>query len=344
MMSNRIWAYGLLLLALSLSGCRKGIVMEEGTPIRFGVSEVMVKAEFVSPNGADYLIKQGNKASVYGTWTGSSTTETVFNGVTLTCESASSWTYDNALTRNWKNSGTYHFKAVFPIREDVGSSSNGTHLTVPYSMHTEAGNVDLMVASVSRDMSEGYLGPVDLVFQHATSAIRFLFRKGESTSADYKLEMLEMQHLRTVGELILEADDLTENNPLTNDSWYLASSYRPEAIHHWEAEDESQCKPIGDTYTSFTGYDWYFCIPQDLTVSAEESHPAVHFRVKMTGGVSVENTLEIPDTDIHGDPVRWEPGKVYTYYIGVTPQTSSVYVRVNSWDAAYVSVDEIIFD
>ena len=59
---------------------------------------------------------------------------------------------------------------------------------------------------------------------------------------------------------------------------------------------------------------------------------------------AVENTLEIPEDDALGDPISWEPGKVYTYYISVTPQTTSVRVQVSSWDAAYVSVDELIFD
>lgn len=327
----------MLLLALSFSSCQRDGFVEEGIPIRFGVGEVMVKSGD-TPNVDSYLNKVGNTARVYGTWTGASGSETIFDGITLTCQSVSplSWTYDEALTRKWKKNGTYDFKAVFMNPDlvseetiDIETGSNGSHLSISYSMHTQ--NYDLMVASASRDMSEGYLGPVELPFRHALAAVRFLFKKGESSAEDYYLEMLELKNLRTVGELILESADLSM------DSWYLASSFRPEVAHHWDGD-----VLLGNSYDNYTG--WFFCIPQELAVEEDESHPAIHFQVKMSGGTSVENTLEIPDTDIHGDPVKWEPGKVYSYYIGVTPQTSFVYVRVSSWDAAYVSVDEIIFD
>ena len=331
---TRRFSYGFLMLLAVFAGCRELPAPEEENAIRFGVEEVMVKADFVAPNGADYLIKSGNKTKVYGTRTDGAEKETVFNGETLTCGgSASDWSYET--DQYWKKSGTYAFKAVFPIPESLGSSTDGTHLTVSYSMHTT--KYDLMVASATRDMAEGYLGPVVLPFRHALSAVRVLFRKGENVAENYSLDYFEFRNLRTVGELILESEELS------SDSWHLAPGYRPASIFQWEAADESQRKPLYDTYAQYDGYVWHFCLPQSLAVEEGEEHPAIHFRVRMAGGTTIEDTLDIPET-IQGDSYSWEPGKVYTYYIGVTPRTTEVFVSVSKWDAAYVSVDELIFD
>jgi len=338
MMYLRRFSYGLLVLASALAGCQHPVV-PEGELIRFGVEEqLVVKSDFIAPHDATYLNSSGNKACVYGTWaqTTSSETEAIFDGVTLTCGGTStSWTYDSAYSKYWKKEGVYVFKAVFPIPEEIEYSTSGTHLTVPYSMHTN--NYDLMVASARRDMSEGYLGPVVLPFRHATAAVRFLFRKGENVAENYALDFFELQYLHTVGELVMETDELSV------DSWYLAGGYRPASIYRWEAASEDDGIPLPATYSAYTGYTWYYCIPQSLTVDEEEEHPAVHFRVRMSNGIIIENTLPIPETDADDNPISWEPGKVYTYYIGVTPQSTTVHVSVSKWDAAYVSVDELVF-
>ncbi|MBO4634711.1 MAG: fimbrillin family protein [Bacteroidales bacterium] len=324
------------MLATALAGCQR-LSVPEGELIRFGAEEqLVVKSDFMAPHDATYLNTSGNEACVYGTWsqTPSSQIDTVFDGVILTCGgTASSWTYDAQYSQNWRKEGIYNFKAVFPIPDEIEHTTSGTHLTVPYSMHTH--NYDLMAASARRDMSEGYMGTVVLPFRHATAAVRFLFRKGEDVSENYSLVFFELQNLRTVGELILETDELT------SDSWYSAS--RTEYIYRWEAASDSDGKALPTTYGAYTGYTWYYCIPQSLTVSEDEEHPAVHFRVRMSNGITMENTLQIPENDTNGDPISWEPGKVYTYYIGVTPQTTTVRVGVSKWDAAYVSVDELVF-
>ena len=331
----------------TLAGCQHTPAPEEEIPILFGVYSGVEVKSFEAPHGSDYLIKAGNKAQVFGTWTSATeaSSEHVFEGVTLTCGSGLTWTYPEEDTRFWKRNGSYHFKAVFPIPEEVGYSTNGIHLTVPYSMHT--GNTDLMVASVARDMATGNLNSVNLDFHHTTAAVRFLFRKGDAVEDTYFLDLFEIQNVYTVGELILETDTIEEDT--WTDSWYLATNYRPDSVFLWEADGDSEKEedhpiPIPATYGAYTGYTWYYCLPQALAVESSEAHPAIHFRVSMSNGVSIENTLEIPETDASNDPITWEAGKAYTYKVSVTPQTTTVTVQVNPWDASYVSVDELIFD
>ena len=330
---------------LGLVACERTPQQPEGDEIRFTASMVGVSTRAISsvPHDQSYLLKEGNEAVVYGAYISETGQRSdVFAGVTLTCShNTSEWTYEGE-RKNWeKTGGAYDFKALFPLsmKEKVASSTDGHHLTIPYSMHTD--NYDFMVASEQREMSSGYLGPVALPFRHATAAVRFLFCKGNDVEENYTLNSFELRNLLTVGELIYETGELEYS------SWHRAD-YRAESVCEWEAGSEGgpisipKKQVLNEEFPGDWKYAWIYAIPQSLMVEDEESAPAVHFSIYM-GSNLVETTLELPNEDASFNPILWKPGYVYNYTVEVNPKNASIYVSVQEWESYKVAVDDVVF-
>lgn len=330
-------------LAVLLSGCDIFAWPErEGEDVLdFSASQgAMTRAtSAVQPDASDYLIAPNRQIAVFGTITRQGMDDyTVFNKQVVTCGADLRWTYSPL--KYWKRSGIYDFKAVFPISANCQAGSSGKHLLVNHSITSN--HMDLMVASAQRDVAADGTGPVELPFRHACSAVRFLLKK-ESAADDYKLTAFKLQNIRIVGTLDVSGEEVVFGD------WHTSGLAPAAEVFAWTAATVSDQKDIPVSYDQYTGAEWYYMIPQTMAVAATVSRPSVTFSVIFNGeSTPVSTTLSLPDSYNEGGQTveaRWEPGKVYTYYINLKPSRVAITVHVTPWDTETLVVDDsITFD
>ncbi len=332
----RQFAYLAVAAAVLLEGCRKENLSGDAVPLSFAAAfagETRAPSA-VQPDQADYLIAEGNRIGVFGTLTRAGEEEsTVFEKQAVTCGSDLSWSYRPL--KYWRKTGLYDFTAVFPYDSDCLAGTTGKRLLIRHS--AAAKNVDILVSRAQRDVSGGNTSPVDLTFHHACAAVRFLFRTSEHY--DYRLYSFQLENLRVVGTL-----DTDDGIPSLDD-WSTSGMAAAPVVWPWTASSEAGRIPIPSRYEDYTGGTWYYMIPQSLAVSG--NRPSVTFSVLFNGEPTpVHTTLALPDSIEEGGvptEARWEPGKVYTYYINLQPSRVSIDVHVTPWDSSVVAVDDIIF-
>lgn len=329
-------------LAVLLSGCDIFAWPEcEGEDVLdFSASQgAMTRAtSAVQPDASDYLIAPNRQIAVFGTITRQGMDDyTVFNKQVVTCGADLRWTYSPL--KYWKRSGVYDFKAVYPYATSTLAGTSGKRLLVSHSI--TANHLDLLVASAQRDAATGNTAPVNLRFRHACAAVRFLFKKG-SESYDYSLYSFRLENLRIVGTLDMTADTVTFDN------WHTAGMASAAEVFAWSAATASDRKDIPVSYDQYAGAQWYYMIPQTMAVAAGTARPSVTFSVIFNDEPTpVTTTLPLPASYTEGGQTveaRWEPGKIYTYYINLQPSTVAITVHVTPWDEETLVVDDIIFD
>jgi len=329
-------------LAVLLSGCDVYVwpERESGDALSFSASQgALTRATSpVQPDASDYLISPGREIAVFGTITRSGKDDyTLFNKQVVTCGQDLEWTY--APLKYWKRSGVYDFKAVCPYGTITLAGTSGKRLLVNHSI--TANHLDLLVASAQRDAATGNTSPVNLRFRHACAAVRFLFKKG-SEDYDYSLSSFRLENLRIVGTLDMTADTVTFEN------WHTSGMASATEVFAWSAATAADRKDIPVSYDAYTGAQWYYMIPQTMAVPAGTARPSVTFSVIFNGEPTpVTTTLPLPASYTEGGQTveaRWEPGRVYTYYINLRPSTVAITVHVTPWDEETLVVDDIIFD
>ena len=336
-------SYLFVVFASLLVGCGKNPVPsadETDGAILFGVQQMglSTKALSTAPDDANYLIADGNQIGVFGTWTSPESVSTdVFSKIPITCkeESAGVFKWEYSPLKYWRKNGFYDFSAIFPYTANCQYGTNGNKLVASYSMHAE--NYDLMVASATRDLSAvDDTSPVNLTFQHAMAAVRFVFCKG-SEANNYYLDTFQLEYLHAVGILVYNGGTVTVNN------WNPAQ-FRSPTVLEWSAEgDLSKRISIPDNYSDYPKDEWHYVIPQHLRYD-DGSHPTVYFSVHVNDDTTpVYTTLPLPETYDNGQDVVWEPGKMYTYYILIQPSKAYITVQVTPWDSYYVAVDDVNF-
>ena len=311
------------------------------------------------PSHESDFIKAGNTISVYGSWTSpTGTTTDIFRGVELTCEETADvlepfqWTY--APLRYWRSEGTYNFGSVYPTNARVEYGTSGGKLVATYSMLAD--DYDLMVASTKRNMDEiGSTASVPLVFHHACAAVRFLFRKAEGSETDYFIDSFELQNLSAVGRLV--ANWVVTNNPQPGDEEYQISWTPAEAkssgISAWQAASQADWIEVPENYavhpeTPEEIEKWHFVIPQQL-LGDGITHPTLRFSIHVGNDATpVYTRLQLPEEQEDPNtnnlvPIRWEPGKLYTYKVQIQPSKAFIEVEVKPWDEYYLGVDDIAF-
>lgn len=321
---------------------------EDGAPIRFcaqGSGMQVHTRVSENPHEKDYLIADGNSVAVYGTWSATEEGEgqEVFGRTIVTCSEVEPshflWSYENP--KYWRKNGIYDFRGVYPTSVHCQYGTSGRRIVTTYSMHTD--DVDLMVASRRVPITTGVAmtDSVQLQFRHATTAIRFLFQKGENVETMYRLNSFELQNLHTVGVLMFQGDELT------TDSWHPAE-FVTQKILAWTAATAEERIEVPERYQDFTAERWHYVIPQTL-VSRNNTDAAVRFSVTVNDSPTpIYTTLPLPQTyrdsqNVEHDVV-WEPGKKYNYYIQIQPSQASIIVKAVPWDSFYVAVDDLVFD
>lgn len=305
-----------LFLALALAGCQQEPVPATGDVIRFSVNSVGIapaptKADPVIPTvqpPATHLTDSGSEVKV---WASLKTSQDqnwryVFDpnpSIEIT-NGSSGWTYTGE--KYWNRDANYKFMALYPVNADIQSDSNVDLLKVNYTDNTQ----DLMVAVI--ELAGSGAKTVDLAFNHTCSAIRVFFVDPDRGTQDvrYKITNFQLQNLYMAG---------TMSNDKYKFTW--ATSGERTTGYSWPGSSWN----VPATYTAFT--PWLFLIPQELKQN-DGKHPAIAFSYTV-GAQTLDVTLPI-DTYNNQD-VKWEPGKMYTYFVKIRPQAVEMTVEWTDW-------------
>ena len=249
------------------------------------------------------------------------------------------WDYDYIAGTNkvkWIRSDYYRFRAFYPysLLSKVNSSSNAEILALDYSLMEN--DSDLLVAYSTRFPAgdlEG-VGPVELKFQHALSALKFVVKK-ENTDVSEKIKEFYLTGLFQTGGLVYTSSDATQLNGTQTLNWIPSVSDEDNPVHHWIAADETKYKEIvskgvtvyGDGDDEDDNDGFVFAIPMNGKYKNEDivkTLPKVYANFRTDKGGTVLHTAQLPD-------ILWEPGKKYIYTITVKQATVSVVVTIKPW-------------
>ena len=315
------------LLTLAFTGCQEEPLPASGDAIRFSVapavtSELQTKAD---PSVEADLIADGKTFTAWGSlMVGTGDWEKVFENQpqTVTCSkegSTVSWNY--GATRYWNRKANYRFCAVFPTTAAIQSGSGSDKVIVEYP---NLPGYDLMVASspIIAGATNGS-NPVNLKFEHAGSAVRFLFAKKAGDAKTYSVTSLTLQNVSAGGTMTYLG--------ASNDGG-ASVSWEPDAVGNatpWTGAPWSVLEETSDApFASITTPEWIFVVPQILTEKNATTTDFSALTVAYTvDGQALEVTLPLKTTNI----AKWETGKAYTYKITVNPNAIDLTVDWMPW-------------
>lgn len=320
------------LLTLAFASCQEEPLPESGDAIRFSVAPataaaVGTKADL--PDESNYLIYDGSKIGVWGSYkVGEGAWTDVFVPddatqpelpKTVTCSKpadAATWSYTTP--RYWNRKASYRFCAVFPTTAAVQDGSGSDKVIVNYP---SLPGYDLMVASSPLiDAATNGSNPVNLKFEHAGAAVRFLFAKTAGDTKTYNVTGLTLQNISVGGTMTYKG---ASNDGGASISWALAAA--------GTATPWTVTKPVPEATTDvpfdiITDPEWIFTVPQTLDATSATVFPALTVNYTVDGQ-ALEVTLNLKTTKI----TKWEIGKAYTYKIMVNPNAIDLTVEWTDW-------------
>ena len=352
---TRILQYISLLSLLLLFGCRRDSYVEEAcTAIGFAPAvTVETKTGSAKPNDPTVLITAGNRISVFGQRIvneggvgGQESISSVFTNQALECEWVDTETLNNSTWKYtplqyWEDTGHYYFQGIFPYHASNYTLGNDWYINILY----RAGdNNDLMVARGYRDVAANGKNPVPMAFNHACSAVRFLFGK-ESTSAtanEFTLTDFRLENISVSGTLRLSTRRNTNPIETNYDNWIPGSLG---TLFSWTADRPQDRKNIPHPSTTHDpdGYlqmGWYYMVPHTLNASA-----SVRFSISYSGQAPMTTELNISSRaeSPSGTVDSWVPNQVYNYFITITQSGLDLTVVTTPWDEVDVNTDEMVF-
>lgn len=351
----------LLLLSALLSACGREPIAEPvdtRQPILFSPSISVETKTGAKPDDPTVLISEGSAARVFGTRIqkkavgDDETANSVFSNTRLHCDwvqspldatdpTSSIWSYSPL--RYWKEHNTpgydyadYYFAAVYPFHENIEVSLDSYYyLSVSY----RAGlNQDLMVARAYRRVETTGVGPVNLSFKHATSAVRFLFGKSSSSPSDnYTLEDFQLTNLK-VGGTLRVLSTISEDPGIAFGDWNRGATGNLSCI---------ASLPLSVPYSpansvnpdDYVPIGWYYMVPQYMSINS-----AVSFSVSYNGQQPVTTVLSLTDCDGISGLDCWNPNCVYNYFITLTQSGLNLTVKAIPWDEVQVTTDPFQFE
>ena len=343
----------LLLFSALLSACgREPVANPEKTREAIGFStsvSVETKTDYRDkPDDATVLLHVGSEAGVFGTWiedpdAASPTPVRVFNNTRLHCDDVESplnpadsthsyWNYSPL--KYWQNTGDYYFTAVFPYLPDDVRLRSEYFVQIAYKAGS---NLDLMVSRAYRRVtSSAGVKPVNLAFNHATSAVRFLFGKSSSSAGSFSLTDFQLMNL-TVGGTLKVDTQISENQAIQFSDWTPGYKSNLSSVTNLPLPVPYPADP--DDPEDYVQIGWYYMVPQDMSTDT-----AVKFSVSYNNEAPV--TTEISLTDANGDSNtdQWLPNCVYNYYITLTTGALSLTVNAIPWDEVQVTTEPFLFE
>ena len=333
------------LLALACSCSRNETMDVPGDEIAFsiGTSDVSESRSTGSVLITDDNLKSdGSEIAVYGYHGGASD----YSGKTPVFETDgakrvyykstgnvgdSKWDYDYTGGTDkvkWIRSDYYRFRAFYPysLLSKVNSSSNAEILALDYSLMEN--DSDLLVAYSTRFPAGEGVGPVELKFQHALSALSFVVKKVNSTETE-KIKEFYLTGLYQTGGLVYTSSDAAMLDKEQTLNWIPSVSDEDTPVHHWVTDnDYKEIVPNGVSVYGGNGGDGFvFAIPmngKDKDEFIVKTLPKIYANFRTDKGGTVLHTAQLPD-------IRWEPGKKYIYTITVKQATVTVAVTIKPW-------------
>ena len=344
----------LLLLPL-LAGCGKDSYPEEKRPeISFSPGvKVETKTGSAKPNDQSVLIADGKQISLFGQLVlnegeQDESVTSIFNNRILSCSySNGNYAWGYSPLQYWGEQGHYYFAAIYPYHASNNSIGNEGNAFFVNALYRAGDNNDLMVARGHRNMSPSVdKSVVPLAFNHACSAVRFLFGKESevATADEFTLTDFSLSGLSVSGTLRVQAQMTT--NPEVSSSNHDAAYWIPGTIgtlFSWTAETQATRKNIPHPSVTHDpdGYlqmGWYYMVPQTLATTAK-----VSFSISYSGQSPLTTEFNINDRDgVTGSDV-WEPNQVYNYYITIAKSGLRLTVETTPWDSVNVSTDNMTF-
>ena len=242
----------------------------------------------------------------------------------------------------WIRSDRYRFRAFYPysLMSEVNNTSSAKVLQMRYSLMEH--DSDLMVAYATRCPAEDHesVGPVELKFMHALSALKFIIKK-ENTNETESVKEFYLTGLHQFGGLYYFASDASNLKGDQTIMWIPGKADEDTFVHHWDSGDDAtkyrKIEANGVSVYDDTGDKggFVFAIPMNGEYEGKkwvDPLPSIYAHFKTDKGGSVLHTAKLPD-------IRWEPGKKYIYTITVKHATVSVEVKIKPWTEVEASAE-----
>ena len=325
-MMRRVLSYGLAAwLLVALTGCRREpVTREEGMPILFSTSAMQLSAPATRssddvPHTSEYLIADGRKIAVFGTWTSADGESTnVFSKMGVTCElqndNSVKWVYSPL--KYWpKNDGeTISFFAYAPYKSDSNGiveqsqpSASGAPLIRYVLPDDENDQVDLLRAAPALAKT-AFDGQVSFTFAHALSRI--------GVSAKTDASVLSGGSLVYLNSVSIEAGyPSSAILDLGDGSWNYVQAGPSRAYSRDFGSTESG-QSVGSTASPvFSGDNFVMCIPSDgLSVNLTVTYTVVTPDAALASGKSViVNTVDLSTS------LNTISGKTHTILLSISP-------------------------
>ena len=346
----------LILLPL-LFACGKDRNLEQtAVPMAFSTVEkrLVTRTDYVDkPVDQTVLHTVHNQISLFGVLVeneetpATKTTTKIFDNVPLECTSVTAPTppattytsvWEYTPLRYWQDDVHYYFTGVFPYHPSYVTMDNEYFVNVQYY---PGSNEDLMIARGYRYVESGGKTPVALAFNHATSAVRFLFGTASDTGSDYKITSFRIEDVVQNGTLKV-ASQSTSNPAITSGNWTPSSRG---ILATWNADIESSRITVPypadvNDPEDYVQFGWYYMVPQTLV-----STSAIRFSVSYRGGDPVETLLPFYGAvdQLSETGTSWIPNCVYSYFVTITQSGLNITVKTTPWDEVEVTTDDILF-
>lgn len=306
---NTICHFGIIVAVMFIVACNKteDIHPETEPTIGFGVDMPTYTPKTKSTRTMITSVEQ-LRNSGFSVWGGNEDNVTLFDGriVYWVEEEHQGWTYDNPEIWTYDN---YNFSAVFPTTINATYTLPNTLTIEDYSVN-EHPYIDLLMAAASNHAYPNDGSTVRLHFNHALTAVNFVFKlkEGFSYVNTYKVTGVRWSNIYTQGRFTLNSDNTitpstTGNTGATNTiTAFTGTTF---------------------TATSVMESEFQFVIPQERT------NATLTFTIEINGE-SKEITKNIA--------VKWEAGRRYTYSITLDP--FEITVETTPWEIPYM--EEII--
>ena len=330
----------------------------EGTPIGFSTwTEQLTKAEARVQGSNTFLA--GDTFAVYGykETTSPAAKVTVFDGVTVTAASSTSWDYEKH--RYWDtNYDAYTFFAVSPSAS-AGTVNAQTGEITSAATTFHGNDNDILVAdkktvlktATPEPFGDGTVkfGVVPIVFNHVASMVDFKVKKaptlGDATVSvsDFKLLQIENAGVMTVSGAYTDTHPVVTWSNTGTGTYLPAHGVSSVTLPVTVVEDTAfdPATPATPAASAFL-INSLIAKPQTFGASGQTASQQLSITYSITddGGSVVEHTstLYLADFDTVDNDVQtdtkvggWEPGKHYTFYITLDANVIMFSASITDW-------------
>lgn len=223
----------------------------------------------------------------------------------------SEWAYEPK--QKWIRSNWYRFRAFWPFEARISPGSDANLMVIDHSAITDL--YDLQIAYTERyPLSQG-TDRVNMVFEHALAAVRFIIKFPDGSDASDVINEFYLKGIKPTGTLVCGLDG-TNTSP-ADFRWVSNTFDSTSEFFKWTGS-----KTFSQTGTTIYDNDGVvFMIPQE--VSSSKGDTSLNFYT--SGGGAALHTAIIPN-DI------WEAGKIYTYTIVIHGSDISLNVDIKDWE------------